>query len=94
LQIVSSRPPKNLALRVHAFVADPPEVDVRLTAPDTIEPVIFGVPGRTYRLETTTSLEQPIAWENGPATTFTNSFSIFTGGTATNSARFFRARQL
>jgi len=94
LEIVSSRPPQNLALRVQAFVADPPEVDVRLTSPDTIEPVIFGVPGRTYRLETTTSLEQPIAWENGPTRTMTNSFFILPGVNTTNDARFFRARQL
>jgi hypothetical protein len=94
LEIIGSRPPQDLALRVHAFVADPPEVDVRLTAPDTIEPVIFGVPGRTYRLETTTSLREPIGWENGPTWTMTNSFFIVPSAATTNDARFHRARQL
>jgi len=93
LQIVSARPPKNLALRVRAFVADPPEVDIRLSAPATVEPVIYGVTGRTYRLETTTSLNTG-GWQNGPSWTMTNSFFIFPSAGTTNDARFYRARQL
>lgn len=93
LEIVSARPPKGLALRVRTFVADPSEVDIRIPAPGMTETVIFGVPGRTYRLETTTSLSIGI-WENGPTRTMTNSFFIFPSAGTTNDARFYRARQL
>ena len=92
LQMVSARPPKDLVLRVRVFVADPPEVDVRHTVPGFAEAVLFGVPGRTYRLETTTALGTG-GWQHGPTVTLTNSFSIFPTGT-TNDARFYQGRQL
>ena len=90
--MVSALPPKNLVLRVRVFVADPPEVDIRRTAPGFAEAVLFGVPGHTYRLETTTALGIG-GWQNGPTVTLTHSFFIFPTGT-TNDARFYQGRQL
>lgn len=94
LQILGPRPPVDLVLRVRAFTADPPEVDIRRASPGQVELILFGVPGRTYRLESTTSLDTPVGWQNGPATTMTNSFFIFPSAGTTNNARFYRARQL
>jgi hypothetical protein len=93
LQTVSARAPKDLALRVHAFIADPPEVDIRLSAPSTVAPVLFGVPGRTYLLETRTALG-PGGWQDGSTVTLTNSFFILPSAAATNTARFYQSRQL
>jgi hypothetical protein len=92
LELIGPRPPKDVVLRVHAFIADPPEVDIRFAEPGFAETVLYGVPDRAYRLETTTSLNT--GWENGPTRTMTNSFFIFPGAATTNDARFFRARQL
>lgn len=94
LQLIGTRPPKDLALRVHAFIADPPEVDLRLPAASVAENILFGVPDQSYRLESTTSLNTPIDWEHGPTVTLTNSFFIFPSASTTNNARFYRARKL
>lgn len=92
-QIVSARAPKDLVLRVRTFVADPPEVDIRETESDTVQPILFGVPGRTYRLETTADLGAD-GWQEVSTATLTNSFFIHPGNAATNTARFYRGRQL
>lgn len=94
LELIGPRPPLDQALRVHAFIADPPEVELRSPAPGVTENILFGVPDRTYRLESTVDLGGSISWENGPTTTLTNSFFIFPSAAATNAARFFRARGL
>ena len=93
LQTVSARAPKDLVLRVRAFVADPSEVDLGLSAPAMVAPVLFGVPGRTYRLETTIALGAG-GWQEGVTVTLTNSFFIFPSAAATNNARFYQGRQL
>lgn len=56
--------------------------------------LLYGVPGRTYRLEPTTALPPPVDWQNGPTVTLTNSFFTFPGSAITNTARFYRVRQL
>jgi hypothetical protein len=90
---IGPRPSTHLALRVMVFVADPPEVDLR-RGEGLVQNILFGVPGRTYRLESATSLSALIASEDGPTTTLTNSFFIYPSAGATNGARFYRARQL
>jgi hypothetical protein len=94
LQIVGVRPPKDLVLRVHAFVADPPEVDIRSLPEGKLHLVLFGVPERSYQIETKTDLQATVAWQDGPTTAMTNSFFIYPETAATNNARLFRARQL
>jgi hypothetical protein len=94
LELIGSRPPKDLALRVYAFVADPPEVDIRVPDAGQNQVILFGTLERTYHLESTTSLSTPITWESGPTTTLTNSFFILPSASTTNNARFYRAREL
>lgn len=76
------------------FVADPSEVAIRRKEARTTEIILYGTPTRTYRLETTTSLNEPIDRQNGPTRTMTNSFFIVPSTATTNDARFHRARQL
>jgi len=94
LQLIGTRPPVDLVLRVYAFIANPPELDMQVPNAGLNQVILFGVPEQTYRLESTASLDTSINWENGPTTTLTNSFLIFPSAGTTNTARFYRARQL
>jgi hypothetical protein len=94
LKLIGARPPTDLVLRVYAFIANPPELDVQVPDAGLNQVILFGVPEQTYRLESTTSIANPIIWENGPTKTMTNSFFIFPSAGITNDVRFYRARKL
>jgi hypothetical protein len=94
-EIVGMRRPRNVTLRVSAFIANPPEVDIRIPAEGMPEVILFGVPEHSYRLETRTALGTAEPWQNGPSVTMTNSFFIHPVATTDDDAmRFFRAREL
>lgn len=91
LMDLGRRPSRDLALRVYPFVADPPEVDIRRKGADSVEAILFGAPGSSYRLETRIALDPSNDWDTHATTTLTNSFAIFPFATAGHDSRFFRA---
>lgn len=78
--------------RAYEFTADPPILEALLQINRTGSVLLYGVPGRKYRLEQTAGLGPTPVWTPGPQLNLSNSFSIIHGLSVTNNS-FFRARQ-
>lgn len=78
--------------RAYEFVAAPPILEALLETNRTGSVLLYGVPGRTYRLEQTANLGPAPVWTPGPQLNLTNSFSFVRGLIVTNNI-FFRAHQ-
>lgn len=83
---------QNLFYRAYEFTADPPILDALLQTDHTGSVLLYGVPGRNYRLEQTASLGPTPVWTPGSQLNLTNSFSFVHGLSVTNNI-FFRAHQ-
>jgi len=84
--------PSSIFYRAYEFVAAPPILEALLETNRTGSVLLYGVAGRTYRLEQTASLGPSPVWIPGPQVNLTNSFSFVRGLTATTNV-FFRAHQ-
>jgi hypothetical protein len=80
----------NIFYRAYEFVAAPPILEALRETNRTGSVLLYGVPGRTYRLEQTANLGPSPVWAPGPQLALTNSFSFARGLTVTNNV-FFRA---
>jgi len=78
--------------RAYEFTADPPILEALLQSNRTGSVLLYGVPGRNYRLEQAASMGPSPAWASGPQLSLTNSFSIVRGLSVTTNV-FFRAHQ-
>ena len=78
--------------RVYEFVAASPILEALRETNRTGSVLLYGVPGRTYRLEQTANLGPSPVWTPGPQLNLTNSFSFARGLIVTNNI-FFRAHQ-
>jgi hypothetical protein len=78
--------------RAFEFVASPPILEALLETNRAGSVLLYGVAGRTYRLEQTTALRPSPLWTPGPQLNLTNSFAYIRGLTVTNNI-FFRAHQ-
>lgn len=78
--------------RAYEFTADLPILEALLQTDHTGSVLLYGVPGRNYRLEQTASLGPTPVWTPGPQLNLTNSFSFVHGLSVTNNI-FFRAHQ-
>jgi hypothetical protein len=92
-QMVAASVPPNLTFRVIEFVAAPAILDLRRVTSQSLEMVFYGLPGKTYRLLSTASLVPPIPWQPGETVTMTNSFRLFPSQPATETARFYSAKE-
>jgi hypothetical protein len=91
-QAFASAPPPNTAFRITEFVADPPLLDQVLLPEQLDELILYGAPGKSYQIQSETSLQG--SWTLGSTVAMTNSFRIFAPAPATAPAGFFRAKQL
>ena len=82
----------NIFYRAYEFVAAPPILEALLETNRTGSVLLYGVAGRTYRLEQTYALGPTPLWMPGPQLNLTNSFAFVRGLVVTNNA-FFRAHQ-
>ena len=56
--------------------------------------VLYGAPTNSFELLTRTNLSTGTTWQPLTSVTLTNPFRIFAPMSATNAARFYRAKQL
>ncbi len=78
--------------RAYELRADPPILEALLQPDHTGSVLLYGVPGRNYRLEQTASLGPTSVWTSGLQFNLTNSFTFVHGLSVTTNV-FFRARQ-
>ena len=82
----------SLFYRAYEFTADLPILEALRPTNHTGSVLLYGVPGRTYRLEQTANFGPTPVWTSGPQLNLTNSFSIVHGLSVTTNI-FFRAHQ-
>jgi hypothetical protein len=93
VQVVGVMPPGNCEFRAMEFVADPPVFDMAVLTNRTVQLILFGAPGKSYRLQTSPQIMPPATWQPGPAVTMTNSFRLIPWQSGPESALFFRAHE-
>jgi len=91
-QPFASVPPPNTAFRAVKFVADPAILDVVILPGQQDEVVLYGPPGKSYQVQSTTNLQS--SWKPGGVASMTNSFRIFPPAVMISPAEFFRYKQL
>jgi hypothetical protein len=90
-QAFASAPPPNTAFRITEFVADPPTLDLVFLPGSQYEVILYGAPGKTYQIQSTTNLLS--AWAPTSVVTMTNSFRIFGPAPVISLDIFFRYGQ-
>jgi len=96
LEVISGPPVAWQAFRVWEFMADPAIVDLNRVAGGQLQLVLYGATNRSFRVETTNSLDRlPAGWAAWAETgVMTNTFRLFTPFTPTEKQRFYRGKQL
>jgi hypothetical protein len=77
---------------VYELQANPPVLEALLQPDHTGSVLLYGVPGRSYRLEQTANLGPTAVWTPGPQLNLTSSFAFVHGVSVTTNI-FFRARE-
>jgi len=93
IQVIGGPPLPWQAFRVSEFVADPPIVDISPTDLHAAQLVLYGTPGRTFRVQSTDSIDVlPADWEIwATVADMTNSFRILPTFLTTEEKGFYRA---
>jgi aryl carrier-like protein len=92
-QPIAGSPAEQTAFRVTEFIANPPIVDLNRVPTNQFQLVLYGVPASNFELLSRTNLTTGATWQPLTSVTLTNPFRIFAPMTATNAARFYRAKQ-
>jgi len=92
-QVIDVIPATNLDFRLTELFANPAELELHWSDPLSTQLIIFGLTGKTYRIESTSDLRDGEPWESGIAITLTNSFRILPIAPGSQSMRFFKARE-
>jgi hypothetical protein len=75
------------------FIADPPILEVEAGGETSGNLVLFGTPGATYAVESTTDLTGATGWTQVTTVTLTNSFTVLEGVMPDNDVLFRAIRQ-
>jgi hypothetical protein len=92
-QAIALAPPRNTAFLITEFVANPPILQMGLTADGQVQLVLFGLTNATYNVQSTTNLHFPIPWTPAGQAVMTNSFRIFPETPPAAVVQFYRAEQ-
>jgi hypothetical protein len=86
---------RSAAFRVRELIADPPLVEIHPAGGPALGLILHGLPGRSYAVETTPSLDAlPADWQLWGATgLMTNSFRFLPPFMPGENARSFRAEE-
>ncbi len=93
LQSIAFAPPPNTTFVVTDFIANPPILQIGLTADDNTQLVLFGLTNATYQIQSATNLSRSINWLPGSAAVMTNAFRIFPETSPTGAVQVYRAKQ-
>ena len=92
-QLVGKMPPGNLEFRAQEFIANPSLLDLGNVTNRAARLVLYGTPGKNYRIFTAATLNPPVNWQPGPAIAMTNSFRLLPLDLNAAPMSFFRAQE-
>jgi hypothetical protein len=93
LQVLSTALPADQIYRVSEISGSQPVLDYARIGANSAQITVYGTPGKTVTLESSTELNNSLGWKAGPVITMTNAFQIFPPEPTTGTVRVFRARE-
>jgi hypothetical protein len=92
-QSIAATPPPNTTFVITDFIANPPVLQLGLTAGNETQLVLFGLTNATYQIQSATNATGRLTWTPGSVAVMTNAFRIFPAVTPAGYAQLFRALQ-
>jgi len=92
-QIIGWMPAGKVEFRAQEFISNPSFIDLINVTNRTGKLVLYGVPGKTYRIETTSNPLPSAIWQPGTGINMTNSFRLLPLDITSPPMLFFRARE-